>query len=66
MGVLAYNLLHMLRRFHLMGEEVTRSMEWSIKHLINVEAKVAHHGRRWQVHVTSAFLLTGFYLAAVV
>jgi hypothetical protein len=28
MGVLAYNLLHMLRQFYLMGEEVKRSMEW--------------------------------------
>jgi len=26
MGVLAYNLLHMLRQFYLMGEEVKRSM----------------------------------------
>ena len=55
MGVLAYNLLHMLRQFYLVGEEVKRSMEWLIKHLIKVGAKVAYHGRRWQVHVASAF-----------
>jgi hypothetical protein len=57
MGVLAYNLLHMLRQFYLMGEEVKRSIEWLIKRLIKVGAKVAYHGRRWQVHVASAFPL---------
>ncbi len=54
MGVLAYNLLHMLRQFCLMGEEVKRSMEWLIKRLIKVGAKVSYHGRRWYVHVASA------------
>ncbi|MGA7578410.1 MAG: hypothetical protein ACLQUW_01300 [Desulfobaccales bacterium] len=28
MGVLAYNLLHMIRQFYFWGEEVKRSMEW--------------------------------------
>ena len=55
MGVLAYNLLHMLRQFHFVGEEVKRSMEWLIKRLIKVGAKVAYHGRRWQVYVASGF-----------
>jgi hypothetical protein len=63
MGVLAYNLLHMLRQFYLVGEEVKRSMEWLIKRLIKVGAKVAHHGRRWQVHVASAFPLGRYYQA---
>ncbi|MBM3300193.1 MAG: IS1380 family transposase [Deltaproteobacteria bacterium] len=63
MGVLAYNLLHMLRQFYLMGEEVKRSMEWLIKRLIKVGAKVACHGRRWQVHVASAFPLSRYYQA---
>ena len=63
MGVLAYNLLHMLRQFYLMGEEVKRSMEWLIKRLIKVGAKVAYHGRRWQVHVASAFPLARYYQA---
>jgi hypothetical protein len=63
MGVLAYNLLHMLRQFYLMGEEVKRSMEWLIKRLIKVGAKVAYHGRMWQVHVASAFPLAGYYRA---
>jgi len=34
MGVPAYNLLHMLRQFCLMGEEGKRSMEWLIRRLI--------------------------------
>jgi hypothetical protein len=65
MGVLAYNLLHMLRQFYLVGEEVKRSMEWLIKRLIKVGAKVAYHGRRWQVHVASALALAGHHRAVV-
>jgi hypothetical protein len=56
MGVLAYNLLHMLRQFYLVDEEVKRSIEWLIKRLIKVGAKVACHARRWHVHVASGFL----------
>ena len=63
MGVLAYNLRHMLRQFYLMGEEVKRSMEWLIKRLIKVGAKVAYHGRKWRVHVASAFPLLRYYQA---
>lgn len=63
MGVLAYNLLHMIRQFYLMGEEVKRSMEWLIKRLIKVGAKVAYHGRRWYVHVAAAFPLARYYRA---
>lgn len=63
MWVLAYNLLHMLRQFHLMGEGVKRSLEWPIKCLIKVGAKVAYHGRRWQVQVASAFPLARSYRA---
>ena len=63
MGVIAYNLLHMFRSFYLTGEEVRRSMEWIIKRLIKVGAKVAYHGRRWQVHVASAFPLVRHYEA---
>ncbi len=61
MGVLAYNLLHMLREFYLVAEEVKRSMEWLIKRLIKVGAKVAYHGRTWHVHVASAFPLARHY-----
>jgi len=38
-------------------------MEWLIKRLIKVGAKVAYHGRRWQVHVASAFPLARYYQA---
>ena len=45
MGVLVYNLLHILRQFYLVGEEVKRSMEWLIRRLIKVGARVAYHNR---------------------
>lgn len=63
MGVLAYNLLHMLRHLYLVGEKVKWSVEWLIKRLIKVGAKVAYHGRRWQVYVASAFPLARHYQA---
>jgi hypothetical protein len=65
MSVLAYSLLHMARQFHLVGKEVNRSMEWLIKRLIKVGAKVAYHGRRWYLHVVSAFPLVGHYRAVL-
>jgi hypothetical protein len=37
----------------LAGEEVRRSMEWLIRRLIKVRAKVSYHSREWHVHVTS-------------
>jgi hypothetical protein len=43
MGVLAYNLLHMIRQFNVWGEEVKRSMDWLIKRLIKVRARVSYH-----------------------
>ena len=61
MRVLAYNFLHMLRQFYLVGEEVKRSTEWLIKRRIKVGAKVAYHCRRWYVHAASAFPLVGHY-----
>jgi len=64
MGALAYNLLHMLRQFYVMGEEVRRSIEWLIKRLIKVGARVSYHARRWHVHVASAFPLAHHYRAA--
>jgi hypothetical protein len=45
-GVSAYNLLHMLRQFYLLGEEVERSIELFIKRLSKVGAKVAYHAGR--------------------
>jgi hypothetical protein len=61
MGVLACNLVHMLRQFYLVGEEFQGSMEWLIERLIKVGAEVAYHGRRWQVRVASAFPLARYY-----
>jgi hypothetical protein len=34
MGVLAYNLLHMIRQFYVWGEEVKLSIDWLIKRMI--------------------------------
>jgi hypothetical protein len=45
MEVSADNLLHMLRQLYRLGEEVKRSIEWLIKRLIKVGAKVAYHGQ---------------------
>jgi hypothetical protein len=53
----------MFRSFCLKGEKVRRSMEWIVKRLIKVGAKVACHGRRWQIHVASAFPLARHYEA---
>ncbi len=61
MGVLAYNLLHMIRQFYLWAEEVKRSMEWLIKRLVKVGARISYHARRWYVHIASAFPLTHQY-----
>lgn len=47
MGVLAYNLLHLMREFYIKGGEVKRSMEWLIRRVIKAAARVAYHGRRW-------------------
>jgi hypothetical protein len=63
MGVLAYHLLHMVKEFYLLGEEAKRSIEGLIKHLIRVGARVPYHGRRWYVHVASAFPLALHYQA---
>jgi hypothetical protein len=57
MGVLAYNLLHMIRQFYVWGEEVKRSMDWLIKRLIKVGGRISYPSRRWYVHVISAFPL---------
>ncbi len=36
MGVLAYNLLHLIRQFYVWGEEVKRSLDWLSKRLLKV------------------------------
>ncbi len=65
MGVLAYNLLHMLRQFYVWGEEARRSIEGLIKRLIKVGARVSYHARRWYDHVASAFPLAHHYRAVL-
>jgi hypothetical protein len=60
-GLLAYNLLHMIRQSYVWGEEVRRSIDWLIKRLIKVGARVSYHARRWYVHVASAFPLAHHY-----
>lgn len=65
MGVLAYNLLHMIREFYLKDEEVKRSIEWLIRRIIKAAARVAYHGRRWWVHVASAFPLAHHFRAVL-
>ena len=65
MGVLAYNLLHMIRQFYVWGEEVKRSMDWLIKRLIKVGARISYHARRWYVHIASAFPLAHHYRAVL-
>jgi len=57
MGVLAYNLLHVLRRHYPKEECVRRSLEWIIRRLVKVAAKVHYQTRRWHVHVSSSFPL---------
>jgi hypothetical protein len=47
MEALAYHLLYMLRQFHVKGEEVRRSVEWLIKRLIKVGARVSYHAKTW-------------------
>jgi len=61
MGVLAYNLLHMLRKFYIRGEGVRRSIDWLILRLIKVGARVSYHARNWHVHVSTAFPLVHHY-----
>jgi len=65
MGVLAYNLLHRIRQFYVLAEEFNRSMDWLIKRLVKVGARISYHARRWYVHVASAFPLTHHYRAVV-
>ena len=63
MGLLAYNLLHLLREFYMEGEEVKRSIEWIIRRMVKVASRVSYHSRYWWVHVASAFPLCHHYQA---
>lgn len=63
MGFLAYNLLHLIRRFYLWGNDKRRSIEWVIMRLIKAGARIVYHARYWQVHIASAFSLRHHYRA---
>jgi len=68
MGMLALNLLHMLREFYIFyieGEDIKRSIEWIIRRVVKVESRISHHSRYWWVHVASAFPLRHHYQAVL-
>lgn len=65
MGAVAYNLLHMVREFHLQGEDVKRSIEWLIRRIIKAASRISYSGRRWWVHVASSFPLAHHYRAVL-
>ena len=48
---LAYKLLHIIRQFYIWGEEDKRPVDWLIKSLIKVGAKVSYHARTWCIHI---------------
>ncbi len=55
----------MIRQFYLWAEEVKRSMEWLIKPLVKVRARISYHARGWYVLVASTFPLTHHYRAVL-
>jgi len=65
MGFLTYNLLHMIRRLYMWGEDKRRSIEWIIMRLVKAGARIACHARRWYVHVATAFPLANHYRAVL-
>ncbi len=65
MGFLAYNLLHLIRRLYLWGEDTRRSIEWVITRLVKAGARIVYHARYWHVHVASAFPLGHHYRAVL-
>jgi len=65
MGFFTYNLLHLIRRFYLWGEDARRSSEWIITRLVKAGARIVYHARRWYVHVASAFPLWHHYRAVL-
>jgi hypothetical protein len=65
MGFLAYNLLDLIRRFYLWGEDARRSIEWIITRLVKAGTRIVYQARRWHVHVASAFPLGHYYRAVL-
>ena len=65
MGLLTYNLLHLLREFYLEGEEVKRSVEWLIRRIVKVASRISSHSRYWWVHVAFVSPLRHHYQAVL-
>jgi hypothetical protein len=65
MGFLAYNLLHLIRRFYVRNEKARRSIECIIMRMVKVEARIVYHVRYWYVHIDSAFVLRHQYQAVL-
>jgi hypothetical protein len=65
MRVLADNLLHLILQFHVWGQELKRSIDWLIKGLIKVGARVSCQARRWFGHIASVFPLGHHYRAVL-
>ena len=51
------------RKWYYYWGEVT--IEWLIKRLIKIGARVSYHARKWHVHVASAFPLAHHYRAVL-
>jgi hypothetical protein len=65
MDFFAYNRLHLIRRFYLLGEDMRRSIEWIIPRLVKADARIVYHAGYWYVHVASAFPLGHHYRAVL-
>ncbi|MBW1708467.1 MAG: hypothetical protein JRJ73_01095 [Deltaproteobacteria bacterium] len=63
MGILAYNLLQIIREFYMEGEDARRSVEWLIRRIVKVASRISYHSWYWWVHVASAFPLSHHYRA---
>jgi hypothetical protein len=65
MGLLAYNLLHLIREFYMEGEEVKRSVEWLIRRIVKVASRVSCHNRYCWGRLAAAFPLRHHYQAVL-
>ena len=62
-GVMAFNLRHLIRRHTMKGGPVRRCLEWRIRWLDKMAAKLSYQARRRRVHVSSSFPLAHDYRA---
>ena len=61
MGLLACNLLHLLREFCMEGEEGKKSLNWLIRRVLKIASRVSYHSRYCWERVASAFPLRHYY-----